>query len=117
MYFSTATRLADDNGTDPLDLTLGGTTYYAELVNGTPNYTGTFDLVDSTNSAARQSGNYVKFSGITGSSFDLTLAAGPTSSERLGAAGIQIVAIPEPSTLLMMLSAFAGFLFFRRRRS
>lgn len=89
-----------DNASRTLNLTIGGTSYYAELVTGSSNYSSTFDLVDSTKNWEREFGNYAVFSGVTGSSF--TLNATSNFSGTIGLTGMQIVAVPEPATLGML---------------
>lgn len=78
-----------DNNTRTLDLTIGATIYYAELATGSSNYSGSFDLVGSTLNYARESGNIVKFSGLTGSAFTLTATANVQNT--IAVTGLQIV--------------------------
>lgn len=82
-----------------------------------PNW-NTFVAYDQISDAAisagtRELGNYIVFSGLTGSSFKVTASTG-------GINGIQIVntfvAIPEPSTMLLMGVATCGMTFIRRSR-
>lgn len=112
--------------------TIGDTTYYAQSMPGShggnasdetgyllstdTTYTG--DLINAGGTVAAQidQGNYVKFSGLTGSSFTLDMGAlSDDSAPRNKVAGIQIVAIPEPSTLGLIGAFGGGLLFFRRR--
>jgi hypothetical protein len=61
-------------------------------------------------------GNYVVFTGVTGSSFTLTAGGGATADAlRAPINGIQIIGVPEPS--LSVLSGFAIFgMLLRRKR-
>jgi hypothetical protein len=64
-------------------------------------------------------GNYVRFSGVSGSSFIITGDPGPAATGTLRAAinGIQIVGVPEPSTVVLFGLGGTGLLlgFLRRR--
>lgn len=61
-------------------------------------------------------GNYIVFTGVSGSSFDLLVqgTGGSTGTRRAPVNGIQIVQIPEPSATV--LAAVSGLFAFRRRR-
>ena len=61
-------------------------------------------------------GNYLVFENITltNGGFDLDLAIG--SSRRIGISGMQIVAIPEPGTLVLVGIALGSLLLFRRKK-
>jgi hypothetical protein len=63
-----------------------------------------------------QGENYVRFSGLT--SANLTLEADPTgTSNQIVVSGIQIVAVPEPSSLMLIGLALGAVLLHRKRRS
>lgn len=112
---------------------IGGTTYYVRGLTGgegggDPDNTGsgyvlsTDTTVDLTNPGtidvdnSIDQGNYVKFSGLSGSSFDLIAGAVDTSdaANRNKFAGFQIVQVPEPSVTLLGALGLLGLL--RRRR-
>ncbi|WFB36336.1 PEP-CTERM sorting domain-containing protein [Kiritimatiellota bacterium B12222] len=73
--------------------------YYANYDGGYP--ANNYVQVTSTNSAAPSSGNYVLFTGNTGTSFQLNYDSTATIFDSY-VAGIQIVAIPEPSSLVLI---------------
>jgi len=58
-------------------------------------------------------GNYILFSGLTNASFTLT-GVHSTDSARSGINGFQIVAIPEPGSMLLMGLGISVIVFFRR---
>lgn len=86
--------------------------YQLPTAGGTGN--GIWPIVGPNN----DEGNYVKLSGITGTSFTLTASGGANAGNvtpRAPINGIQIVGtIPEPSSVL--LSLLGAMLIFRRRR-
>ena len=113
---------------------IGSTTYYMKGIGGSegagdPTNTGsgyvlsTDTTVDLTSPGtisvddSIDSGNYVKFSGLTGSSFSLVAAAVDTSdgANRNKIAGFQIVQVPEPSSMALVMLGFGGLLLKRRR--
>jgi hypothetical protein len=104
---------APSSGNNTLDLTIGDTTYYAQLDSGSSNYSGSFDQVTSELNYARESGNYVKFSGISGNSF--TLKASSNIGNTIAITGMQIVSVPEPATMGLLASGGIIALLFRRR--
>ena len=62
-------------------------------------------------------GNYVVFTGVTGSSFTLTAGGGPTADAlRAPINGIQIIGVPEPSLSLLSGCAMFGMLIRRKRQ-
>lgn len=93
VYVYFASR-SDFTTTNDLDLTIGDTTYLVELSGGTANYTGTFESADATSTPRDTGKNYVKFTGVTGSTF--TLNAFCAVNDRLLITGMQIVPIPKP---------------------
>jgi hypothetical protein len=109
IYFAPSSA---DNSTRTLNLAIGGTTYYAEIDTGSSNYSGSFEQVDSTSIIARESGNYAVFSGLSGNSFTLNLTSNVQNV--IGATGLQIVAVPEPASM-MLVAAGAVLIGFRRR--
>jgi PEP-CTERM motif len=60
--------------------------------------------------------NYVILSGLTGSNFTITAAAGTTGDGRVRPNGFQIVAVPEPSAAALAALGGLGLLARRRRR-
>ncbi len=63
------------------------------------------------------SSNYIRITGLTDSGFELTILKDPDSTalwSRAALRGIQIVAVPEPSSFL--LAGLGSLAFFRRRR-
>jgi len=98
-------------------MSLGGITYYANIANAV-NYTpgGGFVLADSTDSMnPSTTGNYFLFSGLSGSSQTLTFNGPGAGSGNTLVTGMQIVAVPEPSTAALLLLGLSGFAFRRRR--
>lgn len=93
-------------------ITIGSTTYYVNGGNGAnavsmPGTDGSgYVLSTATTLLASQStpGNYVKFTGLTGSSQTVSLVSDNfgDNTPRLKVGGFQLVAVPEPSTLAML---------------
>jgi hypothetical protein len=76
------------------------------------NWNGTFVESNWTDSAATApAGNYVKFTGVTGS----TLVVADTFTNDGGITGIQIVAVPEPASIAALGLAGLAILSSRRR--
>ncbi len=94
---------------------IGDTTYYARggLTNPAADGTGYVLSSDTTlgDGTDIDQGNYVVFTGLSGSSFTLNLEAvfaGDSANPRNKVAGFQIVEVPEPATLALLgLGAFA----------
>lgn len=120
-----------NNGTDwrNASFTLGATTFTGEDSEGVSwgvgNNSGKvyqLPVAGGTGNAAwpnspnNSEGNYVVFSGVSGSSFDLEVVGGDHAGTftRASINGIQIVQVPEPSTLLS--GAIGLMLMIRRRR-
>lgn len=86
-------------------------------VNGTFSST-TFATEDEAQSSSSES-NYIMFTGITGSSFDLNIHGDPDTTAQWGRPaikGIQIVANPIPEPSSSALIGLAGLAFIMRRR-
>jgi hypothetical protein len=113
--------------------TIGDTTYYVGsngshgdnptdetgyVLSTDTTYDGALSSAGGTVLSDVDQGNYVKFSGLTGSSFTLDMGAlSDDSAPRSKVAGIQIVAIPEPATIgLVGLTGIGLFLARRFRR-
>ena len=70
-------------------------------------FDGTFVEATGDNAA-----DYIVFPDVTGDSFTIT---GGGNVAGTGLAGIEIVGIPEPSTIILLLTGALGFLLYRRR--
>lgn len=96
--------------------TIGATKYW--LSNGT-SQAGPYALGTATTLAAAQAAkdtaNYLKFSGVTGDSFTLTVARDTGGSGWINVNALQIEAIPEPGTFGMMGLIGSVALLVRRR--
>jgi len=103
-----------DNNTRS-DISAGGTTYYITDQNGGVDYTGVFVQGTSTNSAARTTANYVKFSGLASSGGNLTISINEVDYH-VGYNGFQIQAVPEPATWALLAFSLTSVVIFRRRR-
>jgi hypothetical protein len=118
VYFGSALNFATN---DPYTLSFsdGSTTYYAEVEEDVATYTGTFSRAASTVSGSpTTSSNYVLFEGLSSANFTITAGnIDNVTTDSSGAiTGMQIVAIPEPSTLVLVGLALGSLLFFRRRK-
>ena len=87
-------------------------------VNGTTvDYVRSLATTDAQAEALTGINNFVRFDGVTGNSFRIT-AVGSGSPDRVSRApinGIQIVTVPEPSTLLSLVGSVGMLLSLRRR--
>jgi hypothetical protein len=69
--------------------------------------------VGTTSGTATPNGNYARYTGLSGSSFTIS---GVSTSGRAVLNGMQIVAIPEPSSLVLVGLAFLSLAVFRKHR-
>ncbi|MHB1157415.1 MAG: PEP-CTERM sorting domain-containing protein [Phycisphaerales bacterium] len=98
-----------------LEITDGTTTLDEWVWVSGSNYTGTFVQATGGTQASPAVGNYVRFTGLTGSSFTFGLAQTQSGLVTfLGVTGMQIVEVPEPATLGLM--AVGGLLMLSRKR-
>jgi hypothetical protein len=104
-----------------LNIDDGTTTYYTRESN---NFTtdGGFILANNTTpvadfvDGARDLGNYVQFSSVASALGQIIVTARfAGGTDGIGIAGIQLAAIPEPSSLMLIGSGFGLLLAFRRR--
>ena len=88
------------------------------LIDPAPGMSGTQLDNQAAAVAAVPAGNYMVFSGLTGSSFTLNVQASVSGSatNRASINGMQIVAIPEPSTVVLFALGALGSLGFVARR-
>lgn len=108
-YLAAASGIATPPATYSFTAAINGGTAETFLISGdTANYTGSF--VAATDTTA---GNYIIFSGVTGSSFTVTFDAAANTS--ILVTGAQIVPIPEPAAATLGAAALALGLIRRRR--
>jgi len=97
----------------------GSTTYDLSTMGSAAISGANASFIQSTDtSGANPTADYVVFTGLTGSSQTLTVTPGdsnPADAAWVGLAAIQIVAVPEPSTLALAALLGAGMMMFRRR--
>lgn len=95
----------------------GTTTYYFEINDTIASYQGSFIQATATDLASAGLANYVKFSGLTSSSFTISSTPVTVNADSLGGfAGMQIVAVPEPGTFALLAGFGAlGLILVRRR--
>jgi hypothetical protein len=94
--------------------TIGATTIF--FATNTNPFDGTFTAATPADDGAADDGEYALFSGVTGSSFNLTVTR---ISNNVGVHGVQIVGttIPEPATAGLLGFAATTLLALRRRRT
>lgn len=103
---------ADSNGrTAGVDINGGSQTYLLTDANGY-NYSNPLIQATATTQGSADSAQYVEFDNVTGSSLEVDLNY---YGQNVGLAGIQIVAVPEPSTLALSIAGLALAGLIRRR--
>lgn len=105
---------------EPISVTDGSTTFHLDLsAANTVNYSGSFTQVTSTSSLSPDTaGNYVVFEGLTGSSASFNFGQPAVAlPNNMAITGVQVVAVPEPTTAALLLGSVGMLLAMRRRRS
>jgi hypothetical protein len=108
VYFSSDATGRQGSVTD------GSSTYYFSTV-GAPSISGAsalFALTTETDSGSHPSANYAVFSGLTGASRTIDVSIPDWG----GIAGIQVVSVPEPSSMALVFGALGGIAFLRRKQ-
>lgn len=105
----------DSDPSSTMEISDGSTSYFVDLADGN-NFTGTYSIVSSTDSQnPATSGNYMRFSGLSGSSQTIEVTGNSTN---YAITGMQVAAIPEPSSFALLAGALGlGLVFLRRRRA
>ena len=108
---------SDGNGRTG-ELTDGTTTYSFSTFSNDPDGSGGFDASDYVQTTDTAMGfpesNYAIFGNLTGSTWSVEVLRG---SNNAGIHGVQLIGIPEPAAMSLLLGAAAfGFGFVRRRR-
>ncbi|MEE8451009.1 MAG: PEP-CTERM sorting domain-containing protein [Thermoguttaceae bacterium] len=99
--------LGDDEGGRSGSITLNGSStvaYTSKIFDGT--------FVEATGGGAS---DYVVFRGVTGDSFVIS-GGGVDGANRTGLHGLEIVGVPEPSSLVLLAMGLLGFGWFAWRR-
>jgi hypothetical protein len=110
-----------DNATNDRvsSFTLGGQTLFGRDA-ANVNFNGTFVQVPDTSTTNQQAntpaGNYLVFTGVTGSSFTISTTPAFGIRAPLNALQIQVAPVPEPGSLTL-LGAAAASIWWARRRS
>lgn len=95
--------------------TLGSTTIF--FATNTSPFDGTFTAATPEDDGAADDGEYALFSGVTGSGFTVTVdRISDSLGQNVGVHGVQIVGIPEPTSVGLLSLGLLGLLA-RRRRS
>ena len=117
VYVASATNFGGVDRKDTFRVGNGTTDYYVDLDETVTSYAGTFIQSTATTSGSSIIANYIKFSGMSGASFSINANNTTSTTDSAGLfTGMQVVAIPEPSTLALVGIALGSLVFFRRRR-
>jgi len=115
LYWADRNDVASTNGTkevrlNPVGLTTGNSLFIDPI-----SYTGSFVQATSTDgSTGVIQGNYLRWTGQSGSSFGISLPNGVDSDMVL--TGLQVVSIPEPSSFALVgIAGLLGILMLRKR--
>lgn len=104
---------ADNNGrTAGVDLNSSAQTYLLTDAQGY-DYSQPLIQATATSQGSATSGQYVLYQNVTGSSLQVDLF---NYGQDVGVAGIQIVAVPEPTTIALSVAGMALFGLVRRRK-
>jgi hypothetical protein len=110
---------ANSSYTDVADYTVNGATLSNVKLSNTGSSNPNNSFVDSgtfTLATASTVGNYVEFTGITGTTLNITVAVG-NSGSRAALDGFQVIATPEPGALGLLAAGGLGMLLVKRRRT
>ena len=115
--------ITDRNGPREFGVNIdGGTAQWIQVerhTNGLDTFSSTTFASEAIAAVSTTDSNYIRFTGITASSFSINFLSdsGLGDSERVGVRGIQLVAVPEPASVSLLLgTSCAALLLLRRRR-
>ena len=106
--------------TEGVSFTIGSTTLYTKGGGTWP--PASFIQGGTTFGTTATGANYVKFSNLQSSSLaagdilNVTMARMQTSGQNIVLNGLQIVAVPEPTTWALLAGSLTALVIFRRRR-
>lgn len=117
VYMASAVNFDAGDNVNTFRVGNGTTDYFLDLDETVTSYAGSFVQSSATIAGDSIIANYVKFSGMSGASFTVDSINTEGKSDSAGLfTGMQVVAIPEPSTLALVGIALGAVMLFRRRR-
>jgi hypothetical protein len=116
VYFGSGINYSGVDVVTPVAVSDGTSTFFVSVSEAQATYQGSYIQGTATIVGDSVLGNYVKFSGLTSSTLSISAIASGASDSVATITGMQIVAIPEPSTMVLVGIALGSLLIFRRRR-
>ncbi len=117
VYFGSGDNVSGTDVVTTVTVTDGNGTFYLDVSEAQATYQGSYIQGTATSAGSSVLGNYVKFSGSTSSTLSISAIASGATDSVVTLTGMQIVAVPEPSSIVLSLLGLSLIGIVLRRRT